>query len=168
MKILIITLISAFTASLHATETKTLLVVRPPNGGATYYSETIALAEGDRAELVGASPQPDSGVDITVNASTITQSLYQGGGSEIKLSKIVVAGPATIQLKGSYNTYATFDIQRVGAPSNPVAIPQEAGSNFNVILEQSSDLVNWTPANPGTYTGTETKRFFRTRIVKLP
>jgi hypothetical protein len=62
----------------------------------------------------------------------------------------------------------TFDIYRAGAPSNPVPIPQEAGSNFNVILEQSSDLINWTPANPGTYTGTEPKRFFGTRIVKLP
>jgi hypothetical protein len=47
-------------------------------------------------------------------------------------------------------------------------VPQEAGSNFDVVLEQSSDLVNWTPANPGTYSGTETKRFFRTRIVKKP
>jgi hypothetical protein len=52
--------------------------------------------------------------------------------------------------------------------SHPAEVPHEAGSNFDVILEQSSDLVNWTPANPGTYSGTETKRFFRTRIVKKP
>jgi hypothetical protein len=54
----------------------------------------------------------------------------------------------------------------IGTASAPAEVPQEAGSNFDVVLEQSSDLVNWTPANPGTYSGTETKRFFRTRIVK--
>jgi hypothetical protein len=61
---------------------------------------------------------------------------------------------------------ATFKVTRAGTATPPAEVPQEAGSNFDVILEQSSDLVNWTPANPGSYSGTETKRFFRTRIVK--
>lgn len=52
--------------------------------------------------------------------------------------------------------------------SPPAGIPQEAGTTWNVILESSSDLLNWTPANPGEYSGTEPKRFFRTRMVKKP
>jgi len=79
-----------------------------------------------------------------------------------------IAGPAIIRLEPYSEdiTSATFSVKRVGTASPPAEVPQEAGSNFDVILEQSSDLVNWTPANPGAYSGTETKRFFRTRIVK--
>ena len=176
MKPLILALFCAFTASLHAIETKMLLVaVAGVNNEETpHYSETLAIAEGDRAELVGGLlNDANSGLEITFNGILVYQPLFltatfQGGGQEKNLSKIVVPGPATIRFKAQHTSYATLDIQRAGAPSNPVAVPQEAGSNFNVILEQSSDLVNWTPANPGTYPGTEVKRFFRTRIVKLP
>lgn len=93
-------------------------------------------------------------------------------GSGISVLNLQIAGPAVIRLvpsdpTGSIHTsVASFDVTRVGTASPPAEVPQEAGSNFDVILEQSSDLVNWTPANPGTYSGTETKRFFRTRIVK--
>jgi hypothetical protein len=84
-----------------------------------------------------------------------------------------VSGPAQIAISITATwpenlafALATFDVIRVGTASPPTEVPQEAGSKFDVILEQSSDLLNWTPANPGEYTGTETKRFFRTRIVK--
>ena len=89
--------------------------------------------------------------------------------------QIVIAGPAVLSLMDRptgdsqwYRNIVTFDVKRIGTASPPAEVPQEAGSNFDVILEQSSDLVNWTPANPGAYSGTETKRFFRTRIVKKP
>ena len=144
-------------------------------------SQLITLAEGDRAELASTVPGNNAIMYVTVNAqgksvdSEIFHAAYLAAGSipipQIN-NKIVLAGPATFQLVLSvvnvaHPAFATFDIHRAGAPSNAVPIPQEGGSNFNVILEQSSDLLNWTPANPGTYTGTEVKRFFRTRIVKL-
>ncbi|RFC52229.1 MAG: hypothetical protein DVB22_000862 [Verrucomicrobia bacterium] len=93
-------------------------------------------------------------------------------GSGIAVLNFQITGPAVIRLVPNDPTgttvtsVATFDVTRVGTASPPAEVPQEAGSDFDVILEQSSDLVNWTPANPGTYSGTETKRFFRTRIVK--
>jgi hypothetical protein len=81
-----------------------------------------------------------------------------------KDGNLVIPGPGQVQLFGG--GAATFKVARAGTATPPAEVPQEAGSNFDVILEQSSDLVNWTPANPGSYSGTETKRFFRTRIVK--
>jgi hypothetical protein len=93
-------------------------------------------------------------------------------GTEIgNLAPLELPGPATITIDWSAGNFsltkvATFKVTRIGTASPPAEVPQEAGSNFDVILEQSSDLVNWTPANPGSYSGTETKRFFRTRIVK--
>ena len=165
---------------LHAsepTETKTLTTLSGGNAN-TYSAESVVLAEGDRAELVGSVPAAVNGetpgtleismanVDFEINVfSTLV-----GPATNLvvmQLNKTVVAGPATIRLHCSTKSFVTFDIHRAGAPSNASPIPQEAGENFNVILEQSSDLLNWTPANPGTYTGTEVKRFFRTRIVKL-
>jgi hypothetical protein len=86
------------------------------------------------------------------------------------VAPIVIPGPSTVQVERAFGdtalSIATFAVTRIGTASPPAEVPQEAGSNFDVVLEQSSDLVNWTPANPGTYSGTETKRFFRTRIVK--
>ena len=100
---------------------------------------------------------------------TYTPTAQAGGLSVIPFQ---LAGPAVISLipldSSTESITATFTVTRVGTASPPAEVPQEAGSNFDVILEQSSDLVNWTPANPGAYSGTETKRFFRTRIVKKP
>ena len=39
---------------------------------------------------------------------------------------------------------------------------------WQVILEASTDLVNWTPVAPGDYPSASPQRFFRTRLVKRP
>jgi len=67
----------------------------------------------------------------------------------------------------------TFSIQRANSPTtatpaNAVVIPEDATGQYQVILESSTDLITWTAANPGNYGGSTEKRFFRTRIVKLP
>ena len=111
------------------------------------------------------------GISVTKNGETWQANpigvLADPGSWQTEKLNFEMAGPAIIRLLPDGDaTYATFTVKRVGTASPPAEVPQEAGSNFDVILEQSSDLVNWTPANPGTYSGTETKRFFRTRIVK--
>ena len=173
MKTLIFALLCALTASLHAIETKMLLAEMPG-----VPSASISVAQGERIELVCAAFD-----EVNVNSSDQiilhlvgpdwirSIPLFENETKKIA-RKIVLVGPLTAsveaQAPAGRKGIVTFDIQRIGESSNPASIPQEVGSNFNVILEQSSDLVNWTPANPGTYTGTEVKRFFRTRIVKLP
>ena len=154
------------------TETKTLTV-----GENVQDSQSLTLNEGDRLEMVSAGFN-----ELNLNNTDEIRLIVTGQGwsqaipalekdGERAARKIVFAGPLTLFIRktapAARQAFATFDIHRAGAPSNAVPIPQEAGANFNVILEQSSDLLNWTPANPGTYTGTEVKRFFRTRIVKI-
>ena len=173
MKPLILALLCALTASLHAIETKTLLAAGDGNP-----SPSISVAQGERIELVCAVFDE---VNLNLTDQIILNLVGPDWTRHIPLldydlkkvaRKIVLVGPVTVSVAvdapASRKAIVTFDIQRIGEASNPACIPQEAGSSFNVILEQSSDLVNWTPANPGTYTGTETKRYFRTRIVKLP
>jgi hypothetical protein len=51
-------------------------------------------------------------------------------------------------------------------PSHAAEFPVEASGTFTVILQCSTDQTEWTAANPGDYSGSFTKRFFRTLIVK--
>jgi len=147
-------------------------------------TNTLTLAKGETAKLVYAQQfvapgrpndiqnwGPDGLFHVTVRGKSFGLRASNGNTSGLpSQAPIVIPGPATIQIQTIFGpgsaSVATFAVTRIGTASPPAEVPQEAGSNFDVILEQSSDLVNWTPANPGSYSGTETKRFFRTRIVK--
>ena len=143
-------------------------------------TNSLTLEKGESAKLVftrkayiiggsgiGATDPGSADFRIRIGDKTFSFANQSGG------SLLTIAGPAVITLENmqgsaadSNRGIATFEVKKIGTASPPAEVPQEAGSNFDVILEQSSDLVNWTPANPGAYSGTETKRFFRTRIVK--
>jgi hypothetical protein len=62
--------------------------------------------------------------------------------------------------------YVTFRI--VGSEQEPskkfaTVIPENASTNIRVVLEQSTDLINWTTAAPGVFPPSTAKRFFRVR-----
>lgn len=64
----------------------------------------------------------------------------------------------------------TFSIARPGSepttlPSSTVVIPSDSTGPVRIILESSTDLVNWVEANPGTYAKDQPNRFFRIRAV---
>jgi hypothetical protein len=143
-------------------------------------TNSLTLAKGESAKLVfsragvaiaGTNPifgASQGGVMFLVSLGELSYKVTP----DLR-EQMVIAGPAVVTLmeRGTsdnayYRNIATFEVKKIGTASPPAEVPQEAGSNFDVVLEQSSDLVNWTPANPGAYSGTETKRFFRTRIVK--
>jgi hypothetical protein len=77
-------------------------------------------------------------------------------------------------LAGQGATWATFQITTPAAanvisnyvPADAIVIPASATGNVQIILESSMDLLNWTAANPGTYSASSaTNRFFRVRAV---
>lgn len=92
----------------------------------------------------------------------------------------VIVGPATITIKNydapedtpQFNSLLTLEMIRhptqtsITTPSTAVVIPEDATGLVQIILESSTDLVNWTAANPGTYGASTSKRFFRVRAVK--
>ena len=131
----------------------------------------ITLAAGDFAELLSCTKQGTSPtLRIKIGATEFSAETHENGN----LSPVKVAGPAEIKLEPNpnYPNFATFSVTRAGelpsvTPSNAVVIPNDAAGNFQVILESSTDMVTWTAATPGTYSGTTQKRFFRTRIMKL-
>jgi len=135
------------------------------------FSETITLGQGESAKLLYGTPGFNPKLQCVIGSKTFELSCFKGG-TNWEIDPIVIAGPATITLKSggvgqsASSGFVTLGITRVGLASGPTSIPQEAGSTFDVILESSSDLVNWLAVNPGEYSGTEARRFFRTRIVK--
>jgi hypothetical protein len=79
---------------------------------------------------------------------------------------------------GSYNGlgFFTFQITTPAStsanvvsnyvPADAIVIPASATGDVQIILESSTDLVNWTAASPGTYgASSATNRFFRVRAV---
>ena len=65
--------------------------------------------------------------------------------------------------------FVTFRI--VGAEQAPskkfaTVIPENASGNVRIVLEQSTDLINWSSANPGVFSPSTSKRFFRVRSVE--
>ena len=151
-------------------------------------SNAITLAAGDTAELKFASFRPTSGnsplhsrLIVTSGTSsfeigTSIEAAYNTSGTSYTLNPFKIAGPASISFRlgwdgGGYGVspdkqFATIEVNRAGTASNAAAIPQEAGTVWQVILEASTDLVNWTPVPPGDYPAASPQRFFRTRLVK--
>jgi hypothetical protein len=87
---------------------------------------------------------------------------------------LVVAGPALLTLRypfsrsTNYSALVTLDIKstETAVPTAAVVIPSDAAGNVEICLESSTDMVNWAPAQPGTYGTTAEKRFFRVRALR--
>ena len=98
----------------------------------------------------------------------------------------IVIGPATISISAQANVYNAVAGQTGSAvantlctisltpnqydtsqftPNTGVVIPSDATGPVQIILESSSDLLDWVPSLPGTYGSTYTNRFFRVRAV---
>jgi hypothetical protein len=98
----------------------------------------------------------------------------------------VIIGPATITLIAIENLTSQGNVVTgqdnmictiLTTPENPcstnlftpntgVVIPADSGGPVNIILESSVDLINWMPADPGTYGTTTSNRFFRVRATR--
>jgi hypothetical protein len=162
-------------SDLRAADMVTLIV---PPGEGTRYSEPIVLETGDWARIeyngyILPNGPPALEVQIgtfTFEVPTMHNPLH--GDNSVP----VFAGPATIRAKSGARPDAslvTFTVQRAGSnangvPLNSAVIPEDADGQYQVLLESSTDLITWTSAMPGSYGGSTLKRFFRTRIVKVP
>jgi hypothetical protein len=80
----------------------------------------------------------------------------------------VLAGPALVRVI-SYDSqaYVTFKITPESfPPDKTVVIPQ--GQGANIIMECSTNLIDWTVAAPGVYTNVPSAKFFRIRPERVP
>ena len=172
--------------SLSAVEYKTLM------SSSTNPSEVVTLQEGDIAEIIsinfkikgrssstGSDPSVLSNLNVTKGGLTLSipGSFYQWDYSNDnpvmglqKFSGHIIVGPATLQCSGN-SCIATIKIttatELTGASQSTAkyatVIPENSESNVSIILEQSTDLINWTSTTPGVFAPSTSKRFFRVR-----
>lgn len=137
-------------------------------------SQQITLAAGESARLAGvsfrgSSPAP-ARLHVIADSFNFSISLLDAAGSV----DFTVPGPATLYYdKGTQSNrgFATVEITRApeltpAIPASAAVIPEDADGQFDVLLESTTDGIEWTQALPGTYGGSTMKRFFRTRIVR--
>ncbi len=169
-------------AHAHAGESVTLTWKKDAPANAQTAVLTLAAGESVKAKwgsfgVVGDPTSVYEGAQarvlFTVAGETRWAPLFAIQGSSF--IPFEIAGPASIALRPpdeSTQNYAiaTLEVTRPASPSvtpsNAAVIPVDANGTFTVILESSTDLITWTAANPGDYSGNTVKRFFRSRIVK--
>jgi hypothetical protein len=82
----------------------------------------------------------------------------------------IVSGPAIIKLisEDASSSILSMDVtsnESLNSKNNVTVLPKSTES-MNLILESSTDLVNWTADTTGTKTPSDKKRFYRLRVVK--
>jgi hypothetical protein len=169
-------------AHAHAGDVVTLTWKKDAPANAQTAVLTLAAGESAKVKWTATStasePTNLSGfvaarMSVTIGEVTKVAALFTGASQPATIP-LEVAGPATLALSASLGpedyAIATLEVTRPASPSvtpsNAAVIPVDANGTFTVILESSTDLITWTAANPGDYSGNTVKRFFRTRIVK--
>jgi hypothetical protein len=125
-------------------------------------------------------PNQNSGSIICTLYDGVSLTNFMGGPpfnySQDYLNTFRFTGLSNITLHPSTNnnsssSFLTFTVVTPSTnsvtytPANSVVIPTDATGNVQIILQSSSDLVNWIPSLPGTYGSTYTNRFFRVIAV---
>jgi hypothetical protein len=142
----------------------------------------IEVPSGSVVDIISAhqsySDYPTSAVAITIEeipGSGVHFPYFRFGTLTFAqpLRNLVLAGPVRIRFDFnqpgvlvSYKiTDATSGLSAAG-PSNTVVVPEDVNGSVSIILESSTDLVNWTAAQPGQYGASTAKRFFRIRAAQ--
>jgi hypothetical protein len=178
MRTPILSVLALFLAGFQAAFGQLQRVTLTVNESGTVEPKTISVPDGKVFELVYFNNNDTSGSPVGPTFTIDGRPLRIGSTT---LTGLMLPGPATftVSLNQGSNPPATYSAILVyrftdntsdGAQQSPfsgsaVVIPEDASGPVEIILESSTDLVNWTAANPGTYGSSTVKRFFRVRAV---
>ena len=59
------------------------------------------------------------------------------------------------------------EVNAIG-PTTVLVLPENSSGNYDIVLDSSNDLVNWTTFHSQTVTAPAADNFYRARIVKTP
>jgi hypothetical protein len=138
-----------------------------------------AIPAGAIVEIVGwGGPTNDTqgqGIVLTFADGNV-ESFALTGGTPTTVNPIsgrhyVFAGLSSVTLNGIMRFSVTLKITPASevnvVTSGVVTLPAVTGQGFAVTLEQSTDLINFSPVSPGTFTGAATPQFFRVRMQQV-
>ena len=176
----LLTLIAfSFNATAQTSQYVTTSGLIVPNGqGVLFQTNTIPCTTNQVISLVGYDSSSQPYVYGYTATGTILDFINNNSPTPINLpvltglTNIAVVGHNASSVARSF--WATFQITTPASanvvsnyvPADAIVIPASATGNVQIILESSTDLLNWTAANPGTYSASSaTNRFFRVRAV---
>jgi hypothetical protein len=85
--------------------------------------------------------------------------------------QVIIAGPAVFRLRTITTNQKSFSTLRIipesFSPDKTIIIP-EGTAGATITLECSTNLLNWSTATNGFYTGTNSSKFFRIRAERAP
>ncbi len=117
---------------------------------------TISFGNGPKLEYLRPYPygegNPGSSFYVTHDIAVFTG-----------VTNILVEDPVGYLLALTFTI--TTPTPQSSVPVNTVVIPSDATGPVQIVLESSSDLLNWCSALPGTYGSTYSNRFFRVRAI---
>ena len=135
-------------------------IINRPTGSGFYISSDLIIEKNDVNITILSSGNGNLGVGTDFNPG---------------IAFPVVTGPAKIKLKGSSNNstggIASFEITPNETATSKAAgpalvLPEGEDGKQKLVLESSTDLVNWTEDKLGSKDSSDKKRFYRLRAVK--
>lgn len=146
---------------------------------------SYTVGTNEVAEVITVGNSGAGSGTFRLNNSTVFSTKSGSDGGIVSLLPMVIAGPlntispaatGTNILNGNLiESFVTLHIRSKAefldgpspsfASSTSVVIPEDSAGPVNIVMESSTDLVNWTAANPGTYGSSTARRFFRVRAI---
>jgi hypothetical protein len=142
---------------------------------------TKSVAAGALVELIGTNKNNDGNVEylrLNFADGAVTKMVLRGKESSqyTDMRGNVFTGLTSVTLElanGSPapNTSVTLKITPpnevgVSPPGTVLVLPQNSTGNYDVIIESSGDLVNWTTLTTHSVNAETSTNFFRARIIK--
>ena len=121
--------------------------------------------------LNGAAIAPDCAGMVIVGPATVSVSNFT------PVTSTTVAGDNSktilvnrVRANTNDDPFVSFLVESTNAanavPNNAIVIPASASGSVNIQLETSTDMINWSPVNPGSFnTNNSANRFFRVRAL---
>jgi hypothetical protein len=150
----------------HAADV-TLTVNNNASRGVIKTSDSVVIETNESATIVGTFyVTSDATLEIIRNGIT---NWFSPANVSASTRGATISGPATITLFTSGSpTFVTLRIAPESFPPDKTIIIPQGTPGANIIMEQSTDLINWTNSVPGSYTNTAMNHlFFRLRAERL-
>ena len=178
----IVTITAFFWASIVTTtaETGTFTLAE---GDLVYRGETeLHIAEGCTATIIGYALKTGDDVPPRVRDDFQSHILVESDDSGMRIrliegvgiiENLTFEGPVRViaEAEGNKNSLATVTIKVSRSsvpvefiPNNSVVIPSDVSGDVEIVLERSTDLINWTESDPGVVGRGHDGVFFRMRI----
>lgn len=139
-----------------------------------------SVASGSLVEVIGTNKNNDGNVEylkLTFADGAVTKMALRGKESSqyTDMRGNCFTGLTSVSLEQANgtpapNTSVTLKItpaNELGAPAGAVLVlPQNSTGTYDVIIESSGDLVNWTTLTTHSVNAPTTQNFFRARIIK--